>query len=110
MNSEKIKKMWGRDMSREISMESREIIESLLHQFAYDNEHGAIGTGGLSALEAAFDYMGWEDPHPLEEELICNNESCEKTATCGTPTPEGYQRLCYDHYVAVAPSHNRGDK
>ena len=95
-------------MSKEISMESREIIEDLLHQFAYDNNHGSIGTGGLSALEAAFDYVGWEDPHPLEEELICNNKACDRRATCGTPTDEGYQRLCYDHYVAH-PSKNKRD-
>lgn len=94
-------------MSREISMEAREIIEDLLHQFAYDNHHGEIGTGGLSALEAAFDYVGWEDPHPLEEELICNFDTCDERATCGTPTDKGYQRLCYEHYAAIAPLMNR---
>ena len=101
-------------MSREISRESRWIIEGLLHQFAYDSSGNpgvgaALSTGGLSALEAAFDYVGWEDPHPLEEELICNHESCSERATCGTPTDTGYQRLCYDHYAAVAPSMNRGE-
>ncbi len=88
-------------MSKILSGESREIIEDLLHQFAYDTQHGALCTGGLSALESAFDYVGWEDPHPLEEELICNDESCDKRATCGTPTDTGYQRLCSDHYHAA---------
>lgn len=82
-------------------MESREIIEDLLHQFAYDTSNGELYTGGLSALEAAFDYVGWEDPHPLDEELICKDESCPKRATCGTPTPDGYKRLCSDHYTAM---------
>ncbi len=95
---------------KELSVESKEIIEDLLYQFAYDNDHGAVGTGGLSALEAAFDYVGWEDPHPLEEELICNFGTCDRRATCGTPTDEEYQRLCYEHYAAVAPSMNRGKR
>lgn len=87
----------SREMSREISMESREIIEDLLHQFAYDCPHGKLTTGGLSALEAAFEYVGWSDPHPLDDSLLCQ-AGCGNRATCGTPTPDGYKRLCYTHY------------
>ena len=85
-----------------LSGESREIIEDLLYQFAYDDSHGSIGTGGLSALEAAFDYVGWEDPHPLDKELLCNDAGCDRRATCGTPTDFGYKRLCYEHYAAIS--------
>ena len=84
-------------MSKECSTEAKEVIEDLLHQFASDGD-GMLWTRGLSALEAAFDYIGWDNPHPLEDELLCQDE-CGDRATCGTPTPEGYKRLCSDHYA-----------
>lgn len=34
---------------------------------------------------------------------ICMQEGCENEATCGTPTPDGYKRLCGEHYAAILP-------
>ena len=44
----------------------REVLEHMVHQFAYWSESvGGLGTGGLSALEDAFEVLGWDDPHPV---------------------------------------------
>jgi hypothetical protein len=29
---------------------------------------------------------------------ICDEPGCWKDATCGTPTPDGYRRVCGGHY------------
>jgi len=81
----------------------RETIADLLYQFAYDTTYRngpALTTGGLSALEDAFAVLGWSDPHRIPEEK-CQTARCPKRATCGTPTPDGYKRLCGDHYRAA---------
>ena len=77
----------------------REVVEDLVCQFAYhgnDDTRHWLHTGGLSALESAFDALGWDDPHYMAEGG-CEHDGCHKWATCGTPTPEGYKRLCSDH-------------
>ena len=33
-------------------------------------------------------------------EFINLCDECDKEATCGLPHPDGYKRLCYDHYKA----------
>lgn len=81
----------------------RGTVEDLVRQFAYESSVDgmpAYSTGGLSALEGAFDVLGWSDPHPAPE-MACQHEGCGTWASCGTPTPDGYKRLCYDHYRAV---------
>ena len=83
--------------------EAREIIEDLVLQFGImgtKNKQTVIGTSGLSALERAFSYLGWNDPHRIPESG-CQAEGCYQPATCGTPTPDGYKRLCYRHYHKV---------
>lgn len=39
----------------------------MCHQFAFRTDRGALWAGGLSALEEAFDALGWEDIHDAEE-------------------------------------------
>lgn len=70
----------------------------MVWQFAYDTDEGFITTGGLSALEDAFGALGWDDPYPMPEELICDQEGCRKRSTCGFPTETGYKRTCGAHY------------
>lgn len=82
----------------------REALEDMVRQFAYWSESiGGVGTGGLSPLEAAFDLLGWEDPHPLPDRR-CDEPGCMKDATMGWPTRPGgtgpnggYRRTCWDH-------------
>ena len=50
-----------------------EVIEYMVFQFGYrgvKNGKPVIHTGGLSALELAFEVLDWEDPHYLPEEGI----------------------------------------
>ena len=88
-------------MSEAREITSEEVIEDLLLQFAYRTSTGgrlALGTGGLSALESGFGALGWDDPH-LIPDYECERDGCHKEATCGTPTPDGYKRLCGNHYT-----------
>ena len=78
----------------------REMVEDLVRQFAHQTVKDGVphySTGGLSALEGAFQVLGWSDPQPAPEGG-CEAEGCTQWATCGTPTPEGYKRLYYAHY------------
>jgi hypothetical protein len=79
-----------------------EIVRDLVEQFAYkiiNKGRAAHTAGGLSALEAGFDTLGWDDPHPAPE-CECQHPGCHEWATCGTPTKDGYKRLCSRHYEA----------
>ncbi len=78
----------------------REFAEDVAHQFGYYCQNGGrlhITHGGLSTLEWAFDILGWENPHPVTE-CECEVEGCHEHATCGTPTADGYKRMCGKHY------------
>lgn len=73
---------------------AREVIEDLVCQFAPYN--GGYVTGGLSALEAAFDYLGWTEPRRVHE-VECDEPGCKVLATCGWSSKGGYRRTCYQH-------------
>lgn len=77
--------------------EAREVIEGLLHQFAYDGEGPSLHTGGLSALEDAFDFLGWTDPYPIPGSK-CDEPGCSKRISCGWPSGTGYRQTCGDHW------------
>jgi hypothetical protein len=73
-------------------------LESMVQQFAYEVDGPPrLSTGGLSALEEAFEVLEWDDPHPVPERG-CQMPGCEQMGTCGTPTPDGYKRVCGDHF------------
>ena len=79
--------------------EMREFAEDVAHQFGYYCQNSGrlhITHGGLSTLEWAFDILGWENPHPAPE-CECEIEGCHEYATCGTPTADGYKRMCGNH-------------
>ena len=87
----------------------REILEDLVNQFAYEgkpvNGVASITPGGSSALQWAFKVLGYLDPHPMPHKQ-CQATGCTAHATCGTPTPGGYKRLCATHY-ALTPEPSR---
>lgn len=95
--------------------ELRDALEGLLFQFAYDGKsidgRPSLFTGGLSALEDAFEVMGWPDPYAHPDLACCDEPGCSQRATCGTPTPNGYRSVCGEHYqqiersLAVIPPH-----
>ena len=77
--------------------ELRDALEGMVRQFAYwSDKAGGYCTGGLSALEDAFDALGWDDPYPAPS-ARCDEPGCMKQATCGSPSPTGYRWTCFDH-------------
>lgn len=79
------------------------VVEGLVTQFACwsDGKNPGFVTGGLSALEDAFDFLGWDEPHFIKE-CCCDEPGCRKQATCGIPTKEKYRSVCGDHYSALS--------
>ena len=78
--------------------------EDVAYQFGYYfpiKDILYISTGGFSTLEWAFRILGWNDPHPVPE-CECEFPGCHEHATCGTPTKDGYKRLCGKHFAELA--------
>lgn len=79
-------------------------LADVVHQFGYEavqDGQPAITTGGLSALEGAFEALGWADPYVIPNPIWCDapvEPRCPNRTTSGTPTPEGYKRFCQDHF------------
>ena len=81
----------------------REFAKDVVYQFGYycmNRGRLHITHGGLSTLEHAFDILGWENPHPVPE-CECEIEGCHEHATCGTPTADGYKRVCSKHFAKM---------
>ena len=77
--------------------------EDVAYQFGYYfpiKDMLYISTGGLSTLEEAFDILGWTDPHSVPE-CECEFPGCHEHATCGTPTKDGYKRVCGKHFAEL---------
>lgn len=78
----------------------KEFAEDVAYQFGYycqNNGRLHIYHGGLSTLEWAFDILGWDALHPVPE-YECEIDGCHEHATCGTPTADGYKRVCGKHF------------
>ena len=81
----------------------KEFAEDVSYQFGYYfpiKDMLYISTGGLSTLERAFDILGWNDPHPVPE-CECEVPGCHEYANCGTPTKDGYKRVCGKHFAEL---------
>ena len=77
--------------------------EDVAYQFGYYfpiKDMLYISTGGFSTLEWAFRILGWNDPHPVPE-CECEFPGCHEHATCGTPTKDGYKRVCGKHFAEL---------
>lgn len=88
--------------------EYRDALEDMVWQFAYkSNGKGrrpaSLFTGGLSALEHAFDVLGYDDPHPAPEGE-CVVKGCRNWATCGTPkgAKNGQYMSCCGYHMREA--------
>lgn len=78
--------------------------EDVAYQFGYYfpiKDILYISTGGLSTMEWTFRILGWNDPHPVPE-CECEVPGCHEHANCGTPTKDGYKRLCGKHFAELA--------
>ncbi len=88
-------------------------VDGIIHNYfvAYQGKDKkglpAYWTGGLSALEGAFSVLGWKDPYPCPENK-CKYGKCKEWATCGTPTKNGYKRVCFKHYQIIEKEEKSG--
>lgn len=83
--------------------EIKGFVEDVAYQFGYYfpiKDILYISTGGLYTLEWAFRILGWNDPHPVPE-CECEFPGCHEHATCGTPTKDGYKRVCGKHFTEL---------
>lgn len=86
-------------MGKDDGAELREALEGMVWQFGYKgvkNGRRIIHTAGLSALEYAFDALGWpDDPHDVHDTSTgCDYNNCGKWTEIGTPTEIGYKHFC----------------
>jgi hypothetical protein len=82
----------------------KEALESMVWQFGYrgiSDGKSAICNGGLSALEEAFEALGWDNPHYIEDinGCICDVEGCAGwVVSQGCAWEEtGYWMVCREH-------------
>ena len=83
----------------------KDALEDMVNQFAYPGIPvkgvSSISTGGLSALEEAFDALGYSDPQSMPHKQ-CQypiKPKCTDHVTCGLPTKKHkYLNVCSDHY------------
>ncbi len=85
-------------------------LATMVWQFGHrgtKNEKPIMWTGGLSALEEAFEVLGWDDPHylPIQEGYCCEVEGCVEQDTIGTFWDGLYLRLCSSHGSAAFQGH-----
>lgn len=83
-------------------------LKSMVVQFAYwsEKDGGGLWCGGLSALEEAFDLLGFNG-FWKRNDLACQFEGCSERADCGTPQDDGpYLWLCQKHYCYVVDTGN----
>ena len=84
----------------------RDALEELTFQFGYKSVRGGrsvIHTGGLSALETAFEALGWGDPmYFVDTEGICDVKGCADWVTLGGVgwQETGHWCLCSKHGMA----------
>lgn len=85
----------------------RDVLEEMVWQFAHrgvKDGKSILWTGGLSALETAFEALGWDDPKFFEDmEGICDVEGCaEWTVSQGTAWGDtGYWCVCSKHSASA---------
>lgn len=87
--------------------ELREVVNDLVWQFGYrvvNKGRPSITSGGLSALEDAFDTLGWDDPHFLDEDeqkgATCEIAGCVEFRVAGARWDGLYVGLCSSHSSA----------
>lgn len=85
----------------------KEALQDMVWQFAYrgtKNNKSIMLTGGLSALEGAFEALGWDDPKYFDDMdgVICDVEDCPGwvQAQGGMWADTGYWCLCGLHSKA----------
>ena len=66
-------------------------------------ECGWIGTSeerlvGINPFDPTEEVHGCPKCKEINDaEELCDEFNCDKPATCGTPSPRGYRRTCWEH-------------
>jgi len=74
----------------------KEALKSMVYQYA-GWSRGGLMTNGMSALEEAFEALGWKEPHKVEA-MTCDEPGCDKQVSCGWPSKDGYRNTCGKHW------------
>ena len=87
-----------------MSKEALDALEDMVWQFAYrgvKDGRPVLHTGGLSALEHAFGVLDWNDPYFSDhcDAQQCAHPDCLDWGDSGSPTPQGYKRVCGKHFA-----------
>ena len=80
----------------------QEAIESLIWQFGFRvivGDKPAITTGGLSALEEAFEALGWDNPHYVGASMECDVEGCHQWRSPQIHWDGVYVLICAEHFI-----------
>ena len=79
----------------------KDALEDMVWQFAYrvvKNGKPCLANGGLSALEHAFDVLGWDNPYPVGEEMECDIEGCHNWRSPQIHWDGVYVLICDEHF------------
>jgi hypothetical protein len=79
-------------------------LESMCHQYLR-TEDGKLHHDFMSAGEAAFDALGWDDAgHPVDASCLCEVPGCGNRWSSGMFGKDGvYHTTCCDHWKTVEP-------
>lgn len=78
----------------------REELQGLVWQFGHRTVFDgrlAITPGGLSALESAFEALGWDEQHFVGDEHACEIDGCQRWPVMGSKWDGLYMALCSEH-------------
>ncbi len=81
----------------------KDALEGMVWQFGYRvtfRERLAITNGGLSALEEAFDALGWNNPHYIDDaSMECDIEDCHQWRSPQIHWDGVYVMICSQHFT-----------
>ena len=81
----------------------KEALEGMVWQFGFRdtvNDRLAITNGGLSALEEAFDALGWNNPHYVNDSSMeCEIEGCHEWRSPQIVWDDVYVLICSKHFA-----------
>ena len=92
-----------RERSEDVAAAKLTELEECLKSVAYQYGvivHGQLSSGFLSAMEEVFEQLGWDDPCPAPDHMICDEPGCLKAVSSGWPSDKGYRHTCSDHYTS----------
>jgi hypothetical protein len=87
--------------------ELRDALESMCHQYL-SVSNGKLHHDFMSAGEAAFDALGWDDAgHPVSKDALCEVSDCGSSWSCGFWGRDGkYHTTCGHHHAGIEKETN----